>query len=280
MYRELTIGERLKDMRTNRRLRLEDVAEQTGLSKSALGKYESDDAGGMNHYAVVRLAEFYGVSTDFLLGLTENKRHPNTALDELHLSDDAIDVLKSGKINSRLLSELISHVDFRRLMVDMEIYVDRIASMRIQDLNALLEAVRQAVIEKYAPDEDDLHLRTLQAAQIQEDEYFSHLMHEDMDRILRDIREEHKKDRTTADSSGTEQAKQSLDEAIHFEGSDQEKQVRVFCAQLGIDYGKLTQEEFTTLISVLKKSKHLKSASSRRGKGAPQTVHGKGKRRK
>lgn len=51
MYRELTIGERLKDMRTNRHLRLEDVAERPGLSKSALGKYESDDSGDINQYA-------------------------------------------------------------------------------------------------------------------------------------------------------------------------------------------------------------------------------------
>lgn len=32
MYRELTIGERLKDMRTNRRLRLEDDTEQARQS--------------------------------------------------------------------------------------------------------------------------------------------------------------------------------------------------------------------------------------------------------
>ena len=56
---------------------------------------------------MVELAKFYGVSTDYLLGLTEQKNHPNTELDALHLGDDAIDVLKTGKFNHRLLSELI-----------------------------------------------------------------------------------------------------------------------------------------------------------------------------
>ena len=56
---------------------------------------------------MVELAKFYGVSTDYLLGLTEQKNHPNTELDALHLGDDAIEVLKTGKFNHRLLSELI-----------------------------------------------------------------------------------------------------------------------------------------------------------------------------
>ena len=52
---------------------LSELAEQTGLSKSALGKYENEDCGDINHYAIQKLAKFYGVSTDYLLGLTEQK---------------------------------------------------------------------------------------------------------------------------------------------------------------------------------------------------------------
>ena len=44
MEAKLTILERLKDLRViDRGLSLEQLAEQTGLSKSALGKYESED---------------------------------------------------------------------------------------------------------------------------------------------------------------------------------------------------------------------------------------------
>lgn len=35
-----TIQERLKDLRLNKGLKLEELAEQTGISKSALGSYE------------------------------------------------------------------------------------------------------------------------------------------------------------------------------------------------------------------------------------------------
>ena len=40
---ELSIQERLKDLRVERGLTLEQLAEQTHLSKSALGSYEGDN---------------------------------------------------------------------------------------------------------------------------------------------------------------------------------------------------------------------------------------------
>lgn len=203
MYVKLTIPERLQDLRKERHLTLEQLAEQTGLSKSALGKYETDDYKDISPFAIATLANFYGVSTDYLLGLSENKNHPNAELQALHLSDDMVTLLSSGKINNRLLCELATHPNFRRLMVDMEIFIDRIADMRVDQMNLILEATRQTILGKYAPGENDLYVRTLELGQVQESDFFSHILHDDLDSILRDIREAHRKDRTTADPQPT-----------------------------------------------------------------------------
>ena len=119
---KLTIPERLKDLRTECGLTLEQLSEATGISRAALGKYETDDFKDISPFSIAALAKFYGVSADYLMGLTEIKNHPNTELDALHLGDDAIEVLKTGQFNHRLLSELICHKDFQRLMLDAEIY--------------------------------------------------------------------------------------------------------------------------------------------------------------
>ena len=192
MQVKLTIGERLKDLRVERKLTLEQLAVEVGISKSALGKYESDNGKDISPYSILLLADYYGVSCDYLMGRTETKNHPNTALHELHLSDASIDVLKTGKFIHRLLSELICHKDFQRFMLDAEIYVDRIADMRVNDMNAVLEAVRQMALMKNGGEENDLHLRTLEVAQIREDEYFGSLIADDLKGILRDIRSEHR----------------------------------------------------------------------------------------
>ena len=279
MQPKLTIQERLKDLRVERGLTLEQLSAETGISKSALGKYEADDFKDISPFSMVELAKFYGVSTDYLLGLTEQKNHPNTELDALHLGDDAIDVLKTGKFNHRLLSELICHKDFQRFLLDAEIYVDRIADMRVNDMNAVLEAVRQMALMKNGGEENDLHLRTLEVAQIREDEYFGSLIADDLKGILRDIRSEHRPDTMTADEvSFAENMQNQLREAMNFEGSSEEKKAKALLATLGIDYDAITMEQFVNLIEVLKLSKHLKTPISQRGKTT--MTHGKGKRKK
>ena len=279
MQPKLTIQERLKDLRVERGLTLEQLSAETSISKSALGKYEADDFKDISPFSMVALAKFYGVSTDYLLGLTEQKNHPNTELDALHLGDDAIEVLRTGKFNHRLLSELICHKDFQRLMLDAEIYVDRIADMRVNDMNAVLEAVRQMALMKNGGNENDLHLRTLEVAQIREDEYFGSLIVDDLKVILRDILEQHRPDTMTADESALVATVQGqLQDAMNFEGSVEEKKAKALLATLGIDYDAITMEQFVNLIEVLKLSKHLKTPISQRGKTT--MTHGKGKRKK
>ena len=92
MQVKLTIGERLKDLRVAKKLTLEQLSTEVGISKSALGKYESDNGKDISPYSISMLADYYGVSSDYLMGRTETKNHPNTALHELHLSDASIDV--------------------------------------------------------------------------------------------------------------------------------------------------------------------------------------------
>ena len=57
MKRGITIQERLKDLRTEQHLRLEELAQQTGISKSALGSYENDDYKEINHGNLVTAGE-------------------------------------------------------------------------------------------------------------------------------------------------------------------------------------------------------------------------------
>lgn len=151
----LSIQERLKDLRVERGLTLGQLAEQTGLSKSALGSYETEDFKDISHYALIKLAKYYGVTADYLLGLTETKSYPNADLADLRLSDEMIDLLKSGRINTALLCELALHPDFVKLLADIQIYVEGIAATQIQNLNAWVDVARAEIMEKYQPGEHD-----------------------------------------------------------------------------------------------------------------------------
>ena len=279
MYTKLSIPERLKDLRVvDKHLTLEQLAEQTGLSRSALGKYESDDYKDISPFAIATLAEFYGVSTDYLMGLSENKNHPNTDLQALHLSDDMVELLSSGRINNRLLCELATHPNFRRLMVDMEmvdmeICIDRIANMRVEQMNLVMEATRQTVLSKYAPREDDLYVRTLELGQVQESDFYSHVIHDDMDSIVRDIREAHLKDKTTADPQPTlDDVKKKFEQALE-QGSQEEMVIHEFCDRMQIPFEKISSEDFSAFLRILSLSKMLKNPNNMRGKAKPQPYY-------
>ncbi len=263
----LSIQERLKDLRVERRLTLEQLAEQTGLSKSALGSYESDDYKDISHHAINRLADFYGVTTDYLLARTETKSHPNASLADLCLSDDMIELLKNKRIDTALLCELATHPDFVKLLADIQIYVEGIASMQIQNLNAWVDVARTEIMEKYQPEEQDKTMYLLQSAHVEEGDYFRSRVHKDMDGILENIRNAHiGRSDGAPKTSVAEELRQDLEEVATFEGSRAEQLLMVFCKQTKLRYNKLTEDEKQALIRIMQKSELMKSPISQRKK--------------
>ena len=263
----LTIQERIKDLRVEHGLTLKELAEETGLSSSALGSYETDETKDISHYAIIKLAKFYGVTADYLLGLSEMKNHSNADLADLRLSDNMIDILKSDRIDNALLCELAAHPDFVKLLADIQIYVEGIAAIQIQNLNAWVDVARAEIMEKYQPGENDKTAYLLQAAHVDEGEYFASRVHRDIDAIMEDIRETHQgRSDSAPDHSVAEELKQDLEEVARFKGSKLEQLIMVFCKQTKLHYNKLTEEEKQWLTRIMRKSDLLKSSVSQRGK--------------
>lgn len=64
---------------------------------------------------------------------------------------------------------------------------------------------------------------------MREDDYFCHVLADGLKAILRDIWEKHSTDTTTADTpSIAEEVQSQLQDAMNFEGSDAEKQARIY----------------------------------------------------
>lgn len=58
---KLSIQEKLKDLRIEKGLSLQELAEQTGISRASLGNYETDDYKEITHKAIVTLANYLGL---------------------------------------------------------------------------------------------------------------------------------------------------------------------------------------------------------------------------
>lgn len=252
MKTELTIQEKLKDLRVSRKLSLEELAAETGISKSALGSYESNDYKDISHTSIITLAKYYGVTSDYLLGLSENEKEGGSEISELKLDDDTVKVLTGGKINNRLLCEIIKHPDFWKFMSDMEIYIDSLAEMQIRNLNAFVSTMRSRIQLKNEVPDSDHYIRTLKASEIEENEYFSRLIGEDITDIAKDIKEKHRKDKETGEENNP------LTEVIdvvkeYSEATDPLKAtISTLGKQLGMNFSKMDPAEmefFQTLVA-------------------------------
>ena len=255
---ELSIQERLKDLRVERGLTLEQLEEQVNLSKSALGSYEAKDFKDISHYAIIKLAKFYGVTADYLLGLSQTRNHPNADLADLRLSDDMIELLKSG---------LAVHPDFPRLMADLEIYVNGIAGKQVQSANAIVDAVSATIMKQHNPGLSDPQLRQLIAAHIDDDSFCRYVIQQDINKIALDLRETHKDDFFSVPEDNPLKGLLQAAEEVDDKGSDMEQVSMAFiCKRLRLNYGKLNGEDKAALKRLAGKSDLLKNPNPQRGR--------------
>lgn len=78
-------GARLKKLRTDRKLSQRELAEKFNISQSAIAYYESGKK-EPNHEMLQKLADFFGVSLDYLLARSDNS--VIDSVENLAASDD------------------------------------------------------------------------------------------------------------------------------------------------------------------------------------------------
>ena len=136
--------------------------------------------------------------------------------------DEMIELLQQGKMNIPLFCELATHKDFPKLLADIEIYVNRFASKMIGFLNSFVDAGREQILTKAKPLQPDNILNLLTNISIDEGNYFDRRIHDDMDAIIKDMREMHK-DRSESASDDPAYdpiglMSETLDELAQFKG--------------------------------------------------------------
>ena len=181
------VPERLKDLRVvERKLSLQELADATGIPSSTLGNYEKDENLDISLSNLLTLANFYNVSTDYLLCRTELRQHKNKSVSDLHLNDTAIKMLTEEKFNPRLFSELITHEKFKRFMTDLEIYVDGFNDKGIQIANAFLDVIR-CKLEEFGADSADALVQIFDTSHIETEQYYMNILLEDLKPIVADL---------------------------------------------------------------------------------------------
>ena len=97
----MTLGKKLKMLRLERGLSLQEFANIFGLGKTTVANYERDDR-KPDYEMIAKFCDFFGVSSDYLLGRTDDTRTVRVDGEELpkelrQLGVDYIEVIKEMK---------------------------------------------------------------------------------------------------------------------------------------------------------------------------------------
>ena len=140
------IRERMEDLRNRRKLTLKEVSEKTGTDYSTLSRIENGNVKKVGDDVLLKLARFFGVSTDFLLGITNVPDKKNYTIEELGLTPEAARNLYTGAIENRVINLLLVHPDFATLTNRIADYLDDRMAAGIAAQNQLYDSVSELMM--------------------------------------------------------------------------------------------------------------------------------------
>lgn len=165
------IYQRLTDLRNQTGKSQKEVANDLDMPASVLSRIERGETKAVSHDLVVKFADYYKVSTDYLLCVSDMRIRKNAELEELGLSNNALLLLLQGKIDGTVLSRLMEHSYFPVLLDTVQAYFSETHNAGFAGRNAIIDLgttdIRNFIKENPEHRAEGMHdLRRLNAEKI------------------------------------------------------------------------------------------------------------------
>ncbi len=107
-----TVRERIQDLLKERKITQGELAAEIGISESALSRFLSAKTDKIGDDSIVKIADFLGVSTDFILGQTDFLERRNYDIGELGLSHKAAMALYTREVDTDVVNRILENPRF------------------------------------------------------------------------------------------------------------------------------------------------------------------------
>ena len=146
------IHQRLSDLRNGTGKSQQEVADELNIQASVLSRIERGETKAVSHDLVIKFAEYYNVSTDYLLCISDIRIRRNVELEELGLTNKALLQLLQGNVNGDILSRLLEHRYFPQLLDTINSYFTEEHNAGFANRNAVIDmgtaSLRELIKEK------------------------------------------------------------------------------------------------------------------------------------
>ena len=130
-----SLGDRIRELRERDKISQTELAAQIGISASTLSRIEKGEIESPGSDIVVKVAQVFRVSTDFLLGVTDYPDRKSYEVAQLGLSPEAARRLDSGEIDMNTMNRMVTNPCFPTITRSISSWLDGSleAGIRIQN---------------------------------------------------------------------------------------------------------------------------------------------------
>ena len=119
-----SIGARLEHLRARKGINDSELAKVFGINRSTMSRILKGETEKVYSQMIIDTAQYFGVSTDFLLGLTDMPDPMNHPMEEFKLTEGAAKAILYEDVHIEMLNRLLENPRFCQLTNTMAYYLE------------------------------------------------------------------------------------------------------------------------------------------------------------
>ena len=162
-----TTRNRIQDLCRDRNITQSELAQQVEIDKSTLSRFLNEKTNSLSEACIIRIAEYFKVSTDFLLGVTDIPDRKHYEIEELGLTIGAAKKLYLRKVDPAIVSQLIEHPRFNELTQQLALYQEGTLAAGLAAQEQMIQSMTEMLIQQATnyPEDKPAAAKTIQALQ-------------------------------------------------------------------------------------------------------------------
>ena len=140
-----TVRQRIQDQLKERKITQGELAAAIGMAESSLSRFLSEKTDKIGDEYIIKIADFLGVSTDFILGQTDFPERRNYDIGELGLSYKAAMALYAREVDTDVVNRILENPQFPAITRMIARYFKDSNAEGPAGLNAMWDTMQQMV---------------------------------------------------------------------------------------------------------------------------------------
>ena len=145
VYLPGTVRQRIQELIKERKITQAELSAEIGMAESTLSRFLSEKTDKIGDEYIIKIADFLGVSTDFILGQTAFPERRNYDIEELGLSYKAAMALYTREVDIDVVNRILESPQFPEITRMIARYFKDSNAEGPAGLNAMWDTMRQMI---------------------------------------------------------------------------------------------------------------------------------------